>query len=198
MGFLIDTIPKINTHTADLDAHTKNIMEVMMTTHYLMPFPLSAANKVLTADRLYACPLVIARDVTIDKIAIQVVSAGAAGTKARLGLYQMTGNWAPGALVADYGTVDVDSTGGKAITIDPAVSLSKGAYFTALVTDGTPTIYKGILSWTPLGMTTGSFGSRYAQYYRAFTYDALPDPWGTADASEGDLLLVLLNIASLA
>lgn len=195
MGFLIDTIPKINTHTADLDAHTKNMLEVLATGEHIVPIPgIGRATQTLAADRLYASILIVARDITVDRIAIEVTVGGAGGTKARLGIYSVGDNLAPGALVDDSGEVAVDSTGVKAITIDQA--LTKGIYYTALVTDGTPTIRRATPYWSPMGFAGTNFDIILLGNYRSFTYAALPDPFGIP-TTESWMPLVLLRVKTL-
>ena len=104
-------------HAADLDAHTKNVLEIVRTGEYYLSPSHGYGTLTMVANRLYARPLVVVRDITIDRLAIEVTSAGAAGTKARLGIYNVGTNLYPGTLILDAGEVAVDATGIKAATI---------------------------------------------------------------------------------
>jgi hypothetical protein len=66
----------------------------------------------LVANKMYALPFLTDETRAFDRISIQVTTAGAAGTLARLGIYNDSGGL-PDALVLDAGTVSVASTGGK-------------------------------------------------------------------------------------
>jgi hypothetical protein len=90
------------------------------------------SNLTLTLNRLYAAPFRLNATTTFDRIGIDVVTAAAATGVARLAIYQSdaTGGL-PGTLVLDAGTVDIASTGGKAITISQ--QLTAGFYWLAIV-----------------------------------------------------------------
>ena len=187
-------------HIARLDAHTKNILETLKTGEYYGATPhgppLSTA---MTANRLHAMPFLVARDITIDRIAIQV-TALAAGASARLGIYNLGTNLTPGTLLLDAGEVSVATTGIKAIVIDQA--LTKGIYFLVVVTDGTPSTYAFDESGDPLTVQLGYSSTYFLRtrhgYYKSHTYAALPDPFGTAsDLGTFNCPAVVVRIASL-
>lgn len=126
-------------HIADLDAHTYNWMQKLKTGQYFEPFPAYVIGaSALGADRITAHPFIVARALTIDRLAIEVTVAGAGGTKARLGIYADGVDTYPGALVLDAGLVAVDAIAIVAATIDQ--SLTKGLYWLVCVSDGTPTL----------------------------------------------------------
>jgi len=83
---------------------------------------------------IYEVPHASGRGGRIDRIGIQVQTAGTAGAgtgKARLGIYRAVSDLelAPGALVLDAGQVDVTTTGQKIITIDQALDPDTLYYF---------------------------------------------------------------------
>lgn len=167
-------------HAAALDAHTRDMGQILRTGEYVVPVPADTTRiRSITADRLYGVLLWLARDITVDRIAIDVTIAGAGGTKARLGIYNVGTNLYPGSLLLDAGTVAVDATGVKSITINQ--SLTKGLYFTALVSDGIPTIAGLWARWSPLGVYSVAFnGGQQVQWLKAQAYGALPDPFTAA------------------
>lgn len=80
--------------------------------------------------------IVVNRSMTFDRIGVQVQTAGGTGAKMRLALYSLgvAGDETP-ALVADYGQVDVDSTGRQELTISE--TLAPGVYVPTGIVQGT-------------------------------------------------------------
>jgi len=184
-------------HIASLDAHTKDIFEEIRTGEYF--YNIGAGTTIaLIANWLYALPLLLARDITVDRIAIEVTTAGAADTDARLGIYSDGTNIQPGALLLDAGTVDVDSIGIKEITISQV--LTKGRWWLGIVSDGTPTV-AGVLreygATTGMGIASSNFRRKNGSVYVAHSYAALPDPFGSATLYNGHAPGVLVRVASL-
>lgn len=168
-------------HIACLDAHIKSPREVFRTGEYMMPFVLSRytiTQTAMVANTLYAVPFLAARDMTVDRIAVYVVTLDS-GKSARMGIYNDGTNLYPGSLLLDAGEVSVGSAGIKAITIDQ--SLTKGIYWLVIVSDGTPTVRVLSYADTLLGLnsvhTYGQTG-----WSVSHSYAALPDPF-TADGS---------------
>lgn len=183
-------------HLAKLDAHTKNLEEILRTGEYIHPVNVgNYLTRAVVTNRLYGIPIMVARDITVDRIALRVTTLDA-GKSARLGIYNNDGvNLHPGSLLLDAGEVSVGSTGVKAITINQA--LTKGIYHLALVSDGTPTLHWYTRYTAPLGVDA-SYLQPNACWYVAHTYAALPDPYTTTTTFE-DLRCptVALRLASL-
>jgi len=75
-------------------------------------------------------PCHITSDITIQSLSINVsTAASATSTVVRLGIYADNGSGSPGSLVLDAGTVQINSTGIKTITVSQ--SLPKGIYWFA-------------------------------------------------------------------
>jgi len=181
MGFLSNVIARLAEHTADLDAHTYNQQQLIRTGEYYGGGCgcVQSWTCQLAANRLYGIPFIAARAMSVDRIAVYI-NVLAAGKSARLGLYRNGTNNNPGALVVDGGEVSVDATGLKTVVIDEA--LTKGLYWMAIVSDGTPTPhgYAQYGSTIP-SISTMSDGRGYEiGWYVAHTYGALPDPFGAA------------------
>ena len=164
----------ISTHAADLDAHTRNIFEVVDTAQYICSVNAtpSDAEVALVANKLYFAPLVVARKMTLDRIAIFVHTL-ADGTSIRLGIYNLNATLQPSSLVLDAGVVDASTTGLKEITISQ--QLTKGIYALAFVSDGTPSIHSssggGYSIW---GCDTGLSGYPRYTLFAFQAYGALP------------------------
>jgi len=141
--------------------------------YYTMPMTATNLSATATpaANSLNAHPLVVARGVTLDTIAIKVTTA--AGTLARLGIYNDDGNLYPSSLVLDAGTVSTTTTGVKTITISQ--SLAKGLYWLAILANGA--VYITAVAQADiipiLGVESGLYGPG-TEYYIAYTYGALP------------------------
>jgi len=169
-------------HIADLDAHTRNPFEEIITGQYSnVLVNLDTSVKTLVADHLYATPYLAARTLTVDRIATEIKVA-AAGKSARLGIYRNGTNMYPGALVLDCGTIDCGTidcgaTGVKEIVIDQ--QLSQGLYWLAVVSDGAPQIEQALV----VSKFMGVIGSNYSSYYVGWdvsqAYGTLPDPFTT-------------------
>jgi len=165
-------------HAADLDAHTKNIYELIRTGAYFTNFQGVSYSQALTADRLFAVPLIVVRDMTVDRIAVEVTAGGGGTPNVRLGIYNNGTNVAPGTLKLDAGVVDTTAIGVVAVIISQA--LTKGLYWLAGIAQGTPSLraqnytYK---SDSILGLTAVSFDEANQAWYYSGAYGALPDPF---------------------
>jgi len=165
------------------------MFEVLKTGNYLNYWGLGASTSatIVVADKIYATsPLLVARPMTIDRLAVNVKVAGTAGKKARIGIYQNGTNCYPGALLLDAGEIAVDSTGVKAVTINQA--LPKGLYWMAFISDGTPEMIHAYNAPSPLGVRESALSYKYHMIYKTSVgYGALPDPFtaGGIDAADG-------------
>lgn len=186
----------LTVHTGDLDAHTKNFFEILRTGIYHTFCGGYLAGQVLTANKLYAVPIVVTRDITADRIAVDVTVQ--AGEKFRLGIYNDGANLYPGTLVLDAGEVTLAAIGIKAITI--ALALTKGIYHLAIISDGTPTLraYHATHRGPDiLGVDASNFS--YSVILAANqAYGALPDPFTGGGAYPGEhRMMIALRVASL-
>ena len=90
-------------------------------------------------------PWVVSKDATINKIAIEIITAGPAKCKTRIGLYDSTNGGYPGGKIADFGELDSDSTGVFYLT-DLGFSLTPNLYWLALVNDAGPGVVYSALT----------------------------------------------------
>lgn len=190
----------MSTHEADLDAHTRNLWEKYSitpryaTTPYIVGLGLTSA--VVTADQLWVMPFPVIRPITLDRIAIEIQTAHA-DKNARLGIYEDGVNHYPAALVAgSEKEISTASTGLIAGTID--ISLTKGLYWLALVTDsGTmKTFYSASANANLIGAAT-LLQRHYVAWKVAHSYAALPDPFTAGGAVDNYAWQVGVRIASL-
>jgi hypothetical protein len=130
-------LTSLGAQTAIQEARTK---ESGGTVYSSMPGveALSATTLAITANVMYYAPILVTTSITIDQLQLVVTVAGAAGKLVRMGIYNADTDWQPTSLVLDAGTVLVDTTGVKSISISQV--LPPGRYITALVSDGTPTL----------------------------------------------------------
>jgi hypothetical protein len=135
----------------------------------------------ISANTLYASPFFVPEELRFDQIAINVTTAGAGGTVARVGIYKdgstpstqgYPANLIPGT---DVGELAVDTTGVKANAID--VTLPPGLYWLALVSSGAPAL-RGVgvasLDSEILGLGDDLGTAPGVGYSVSYTYGALP------------------------
>lgn len=137
----------------------------------------------LTANTRYYVPIYVASNTTYDRIGIHVSTAGAAGVVARLGIYNVSlvaSFIRPSDLLLDAGTVAVDTTGQKEITISE--TLTTGWYFLVYQSDGAPTLASldtSLMGRTPVSGISSSINSTQSYLGSRTIADgaaALPDP----------------------
>lgn len=193
---LSGTPAALSTHEADLDAHTKNLLELLRTGEYHSPcFAYGGAGADLIVHQLYAIPFLVARAMTIDRIAIQVTTEDA-GKNMRVGLYNNGTNLYPGTLVVDGGEVSVNATGLVAATIDE--SLTKGLYWLAVVDESNAKLEKGDIIIPILGFLSTDLGSINHCWAAPHAYGALPDPYPTGGSFMTTTVRVPLIAARIA
>ena len=154
----------------------------------------STANFSITNGTIYESPIYVPEPCTLDRIGINVAVAGAASTVGRLMLYANLANGRPGALLVDGGTVAVDSTGDKEVTI--ALAVPAGIIRAAFISTGAPqlqglaTTYRGIngtatpTPTAPRGTGTNAVGG-----------SAAPNPFPTTLAYSVSFLRVAVRVA---
>ncbi len=192
--------PTISTHIADLSAHTYNWFTKHRVGDYFFGLPVWAdAAVAVPADRIYASPFVVARDLTVDRIVIEVTAADP-GKIARLGIYEDGTNLYPGALVIDASTVSVAAIAEVAATIDQA--LTKGLYWLVFVSDGTPAVRWHRHTWSPMNAAVAELLRSTAiddyWYKDAVGSGALADPFVAGAArTYGRTIAMALRLKSL-
>ena len=92
-------------HLASLNAHIHSPFEIFTVGKYRQNWIGTTTTQNIAADTIYAVPLIVPRDTTFDRIAVEVTTAAAAGKDARLGIYTDDGAGYPGSPVLDAGTV---------------------------------------------------------------------------------------------
>lgn len=133
---------------------------------------ISSGTTTLAANQVRYLPIVVDTPITVDQLILEVTTAGAASTTARMGIYTAGLDWMPVTLVVDGGTVAVDSTGAKTLSISQ--QLMPGRYLLTINTDGTPTL-RYVRGSINSALLTDAFGSspivghlRATQTYGAF------------------------------
>jgi hypothetical protein len=74
-------------------------------------------------------PFVVVKTITIDRLGVEITSAGTAGSVLRLGVYSSTTDNMPNALLLDAGTVNANSATFQALSV--SLQLQPGLYFFA-------------------------------------------------------------------
>ena len=139
---------------------------------------LTATNH--STPSVFLVPLPVYKTMVIDQIAVEVTSAGAAGSNLRFGIYNGDATTVvPTTLVVDSGDISAATIGVKTFTPGTAITLTPGLYFTAFSTSSgtahgirslTTTNFAQVIGITSAGGT--SLGT-YINGTRA-AYGALP------------------------
>ena len=109
----------------------------------------------VTADRLYIIPLKVDSSYDINGFYIDMNTAGAASTKARIGLYRIKSDGQPGSLIVETADIDTSVT---ATVLSPSVTQTRiqpGWYYLGFVNSGTPTYQaypSSVYGMSPLGI----------------------------------------------
>lgn len=139
----------------------------------------AGSGSAMTANRIYAQPIMIGVAQAVTEIGCEVTSA-AASSNIRLGIYGT--NWpdpAPASLVLDAGVVSGGSTGSKTISI--STTLQPGLYWTVCISDGAPSLRSDNLGsrWGWFGTDSPSSGSNNTFIQQNVSYGALASTFGT-------------------
>jgi hypothetical protein len=126
--------------------------------------PLGSNPSMNTGD-LHATPFLLATTQAFDGIACHVNFAGAGVT--RLGVYRDNGGGYPGALLGQYGTVDVGTAGIKIIVLAPALTLEPGFYWLAGLIETTSNASYGATNASSVGLrsATNSLSASIAGFF---------------------------------
>lgn len=143
-----------------------------------------AANTAVTNQRVYWLPVFVPGGDYDRIIILQGTTLGSAGSVVRLGLYADDGGGAPGARLADYGTVDVAANASieKLITIALTVPSPGALLWPAFVCQGgaptTPTVMglSGVAGRAALGLPANNLSSNRYGWVQDGVSGALPDP----------------------
>lgn len=144
-------------------------------TMYAVPPANSVANFVPILNRLYAFPVVLDRNATVLSLAA-MVTASAAASNLRMGLYQDDGNGWPGALVVDPGVIASTTTGIKNKAVNHALVAGTRYWLVMVAQGGTPTV----TGHTPINnIPWSAFNIIPYGLFKDGVSGALPTPFGT-------------------
>lgn len=112
-----------------LDAPARSVSLGFLKTgnYYFTASPNTSGSTTLGTGNLRLTPWPVPNTVTLTRIGAEVIAAGDAGCKFRLGIYADDGSGYPGALVLDAGTIAGDAATAQEIVISQA--LSPGLYW---------------------------------------------------------------------
>lgn len=165
--------------TSDWIAHMSGDASAWLASHAVGPSGAATmSNGAIVANRLYLTPLVLPRGMNVTKLTVRVNAAGAAGTKARLGIYNAAADGSPGTRLIDAGEIATD-VGSTYVTASVSVTLDPlKRYFLALVGNGTPALNGAASSAfgnAPLGFSlSGASPLPVGGVVASFIYAALP------------------------
>lgn len=135
----------------------------------------SVSTSSIDANYVYYNPICVTSTIVLTQLAVEVTTAAAAGSKARLGIYNSSISWQPSTLVLDAGEIATDSTGIKYISINK--TLSPGRYLFAITASAgfSARTFRGGFLYTQLLPNLGSYC--FPDYFRkSRAYSAFPSP----------------------
>lgn len=117
--------------------------------------------------RLYHVPFFLRQPMSVIGLAVNVTTAGAAGTIGRAGIYEQGSNGYIGGLVATSGDMDLSTTGVKQSTFSESVMLDAGWWFLSFVSNQAVTVYAyRTVTGTLIGSNPLGFNGMTAIEYR--------------------------------
>jgi hypothetical protein len=142
----------------------------------------TVSTQALTSGQVRYEPFWVDTQITLDRLFLEVTTAAAAGSKARLAIVPATTDWQPATTgVIDCGEVAVDAVAVVSLTI--AQVLTQGRWLIAINTSGTPTLraYRG---GSKLMGATPSLGASalISSWTATLAYAAYADPLPGATA----------------
>lgn len=106
----------------------------LTTGQYLSTRNIAFGKAALANGNLFCCPIWVPDPLTALSLSVNVTKAGSAGALIRLGIYTDSGNFYPGALLLDAGTVAATALGIKTAAIE--LKLVPGLYWLAAASQG--------------------------------------------------------------
>lgn len=112
----------------------------------------ATGTQAMTANRLYAQPVLIAQKVRIDAVSIRVTTAQAG--QCRTAIFNAGNDLYPSKKLIDGSVIDTGSTGDKISLLD--ITLEPGLYYLAWICSSAPTLGGTTAAYglTPLGRTS--------------------------------------------
>ena len=109
--------------------------------YYYVSSPGANTGGTQNNQQMKAVPWPVAERIVIDRLFVDISTAGNAGSLVRLGVYSDDGTGEPGALLVNAGTIDASTTGVKEITLASPFTLEPGLYWaTAGISGATTTV----------------------------------------------------------
>jgi len=128
-------------------------------------------------NRMYSQVMCFSEEITIDRLAIYVSTAGAAGSVARMGLYADDGTLHPGQLIYGSGEIDTTATGQKTAVPPSPIVIAKATPFWTCFLCGvaSPKLKSSDITCRP-ALGTDNIGGGWLSngFYADQAYGALP------------------------
>lgn len=169
------------------------------TYYYRTPPPTTAFSVVANASGVFhAAPFWIPADTTIDRLGAEVTVIGDVGSVVRLGIYGDTGDFRPGTLTLDAGTIAGDSATVQQITVSKL--LTRGWYWFGGVAQTVTVTAPTVRTLPNIGMAGigtsvvyGAGSSRFG-YIKNGVTGALPASFGTPDGNSSNPIATFIRV----
>ena len=137
----------------------------------------SSTIYVPTINYMFSQIMCFSEEITIDRLAIYVSTAGAAGSVARMGLYADDGALHPGQLIYGSGEIDTTATGQKTAVPPSPIVIAKATPFWTCFLCGVASpkpISSNNYCLSALGTANTGAGWLFNGFYVNQAYGALP------------------------
>jgi len=121
-----------------------------------------------------ACKHVSSRTGTVESVSLYIQSGAASGRYARVAIYAVDGNGDPGALIQESASEEITANGWHTFS-----------GFNCSVVDGT--FYYLAFQVSDVNLTIAAFYTGGTWRYRAYNYDAFPDPFAYTGQGASDV-----------
>ncbi len=166
--------------------------------YYTGTFGVPGTASIFGNGQFRVSPFTVREQITIDRIAAEVTTAGSSGALVRLGIYSSDGGGYPSTLVVDAGTIDATIVGPQEIAINEV--LTPGLYWLGAAVQGNPTTVPALRSNASGGQTVGAtslsaaISSACVGYSNTFT-GALADQFASGSNAGGAAPRIAIRIA---
>lgn len=146
----------------------------------------------LTSNRLYAMAFLPSKDINYSAISCYVTLAGVAGNVGKFGIYDDS-NGTPNNLLYQSADVDLSTTGIKLVSTSGTLLAGK-TYWLCFVQNAGSTNFNAMYNYTTSPFRYSSTTPLFC-VYKTITYGSLPNPFGTANPTTGNIILIALTLS---
>jgi hypothetical protein len=175
------------------------VLRVESGTYWQTPFVITGWGNVtdLATGYMRGIPVIIPKRVKLDRIGMNIIGAGSAGAKVRLGIYLDDGNGYPSTLISgtDVDELDAATAGWKENTID--VTLDPGLYWLVFAHNDGTVDFRRLTGSVIIGFYTSTQDNLIGHWRATFAYAALPFAFPSGASAQNEYWQVRVRISEV-